>query len=628
MSDTATELKLAADFTPATRADWLKLVEKAIKGGDFEKRLVSYSADGLRIEPLYTRNMAPPGAGIDFAARADSPGWDIRQMHIEQDPAAANAAILEDLEGGVTSIALQVASKGWPGLPCTREALARALKDVLLDACAISLVAGEATREAAGHLVALWDGAKITAGDRAGAFGADPLGTLALMGGLSQPIEKALAELGPITASALAMPRVRALRADGVPYHVAGASEAQELAAMLATLVAYLRACEAAGIGPDKALAKIEVSLAVDTDQFFGIAKLRAARRLVSRIAEACGAAASAPEVPFCAVTSYRMMAKRDPWTNMLRTTIACAAAAVGGADTITVIPFTFALGKPDRFARRIARNTQLVLMEESNLGRVRDPAGGSWYVESLTEELAKKAWELFQQIEAKGAMAAALKSGFVQDEIAKVAETRMKQVDTGRAEVTGVSAFPLLGDDGIKVEPWAAPAGKPDLKGERVKPLKVERLAERFEELRDASDAHAAATGGRPQVFLASLGAVIEHGARSTWARNFLASGGIEALTSDGYKDASEAAAAFKAGGAKAACICSSDAIYADQAEAAAKAFKAAGARLVLMAGRPGEREAALKSAGVDAFIFAGQNAVEALRAIQQSLGVGAPSR
>ena len=183
MSDTATELKLAADFAPATRADWLKLVEKAIKGGDFEKRLVSYSADGLRIEPLYTRDMAPSGAGTDFSARADSPGWDIRQMHIEQDPAAANAAILEDLEGGATSIALQVAPAGWPGLPCTREALARALHGVLLDMCAIALVAGEATREAAAHLVAVWDGAKIAAGNRAGAFGADPLGTLALMGG-------------------------------------------------------------------------------------------------------------------------------------------------------------------------------------------------------------------------------------------------------------------------------------------------------------------------------------------------------------------------------------------------------------------------------------------------------------
>ena len=180
---------------------------------------------------------------------------------------------------------------------------------------------------------------------------------------------------------------------------------------MLATLVAYLRAAEAGGLAPADALPKFTVALAADADQFSTIAKLRAARRLVWRVADACGAGDAAGRIPLAAVTAWRMMAKRDPWTNMLRTTMACAAAALGGADSITVLPYTFALGRPDRFARRIARNTQLVLAEESSLGRVADPAGGSWYVEKLTDEMAGKGWELFQQIETEGGMAAALAS-------------------------------------------------------------------------------------------------------------------------------------------------------------------------------------------------------------------------
>jgi methylmalonyl-CoA mutase len=320
------------------------------------------------------------------------------------------------------------------------------------------------------------------------------------------------------------------------------------------------------------------------------------------------------------------MMAKRDPWTNILRTSMACAAAGLGGAHRITVLPFTFALGQTDRFARRLARNIQLVLQEESSLGRVADPAGGSWYVEKLTDDLAAKAWALFQDIEAKGGMVAALEQGFVQDRIAATAAARSKAIATGRAELTGVSAFPLLGDDGISAEPWPRLAPRTPA-GFQVKALVQKRLAEPFEALRDASDAHKARTGAFPRVFMASLGPIIEHTLRSTWIKNYLASGGIEALTSDGFADATAAAAAFKASGASAACIASSDALYATHAEDTARALKAAGARLVLMAGRPGEREAQLRAAGIDDFLFAGADAVAVLGALHGRLGVAAPN-
>jgi methylmalonyl-CoA mutase len=445
----------------------------------------------------------------------------------------------------------------------------------------------------------------------------DPLGSFARFGATWAPIDKALAETVQLAGEArTAERRVTTVLVDATVPHEAGASEAQELAFLAAALVAYLRAFEAAGVKPKDAFADIAFALSVDTDLFLSAAKMRAARKILARIAEASGASAASTHIT--AVTSARMMAKRDPWTNMLRTTAACAAAAFGGADAVTVLPYTWALGTPDRFARRIARNTQLVLQEESQLGRVADPIGGSWYVEKLTDELAERAWTIFQDLEAEGGIVAALSSGGLQDDIAKVAETRGKAIATGRNELTGVSVFPFLGDDGVKVTPYPSPAAvtKPT-----VRPLTPHRLGEAFEKLRDAGDAFLARTGKRKRVFMANLGEIAEHNRRSQWMWNFLAAGGIEGLTSDGYKGAAEAAAAFKASGAKIACICSSDEVYAREAEATAKALKAAGAARVVLAGRPGEAEARLRAAGVDGFLFAGQDAIAALEDLHKAL-------
>ena len=262
---------------------------------------------------------------------------------------------------------------------------------------------------------------------------------------------------------------------------------------------------------------------------------------------------------------------------NLLRTTVACAGAAFGGAEAITVLPFTWALGKPDAFARRIARNTHLVLQEESAAARVIDPAHGSWYVERLTDDLAETAWALFQEIEAKGGMARVLESGFIQGEIARVAEARAGDIAHGRIELTGVSAFPRLGDDGVKVEPH--PPFDPIVKGgTSVAPLLPRRLAEPFERLRDAADAHLARTGKRPQVFLACLGDLAVHSARATWMRNYLAAGGIEAIASAPLHNSADAGKAFAASGASVACLCSSDQVYAELGEATAGVSEAGG--------------------------------------------------
>jgi methylmalonyl-CoA mutase len=262
------------------------------------------------------------------------------------------------------------------------------------------------------------------------------------------------------------------------------------------------------------------------------------------------------------------------------------------------------------------------VLQEESAAARVTDPAHGSWYVERLTDDLAKAAWALFQDIEAKGGMATALESGFIQERIARVAEARAGDIAHGRVELTGVSAFPRLGDDGANMEPH--PPFDPVVNGgTSVTPLPPRRLAEPFERLRDAAVAHFVRTAKRPQVFLACLGDLAVHAARSTWMGNFLAAGGIEAIVSAPLHNSADAGAVFAASGATVACLCSSDLVYAELGEATAAVLKQAGASQVLLAGRTKDQEAALKAAGVDELIFGGCNAVTVLTRLHEVLGL-----
>ena len=618
---------LAADFQPATQAHWRTLVDKALKGGDFEKRLVTKTADGLRIPPLYTRADALPEASLPGSApftRGAHPtiegyGWQIVTLIDGGCVRAANKAILEDLDGGSNGILLQVDGPGQSGVSIGSASDAAALlAGVYLDLATLELAGGLAGADAARHLIAALPALAGAPGARKLAFNLDPIGNFARFGTPGQPVAAALAEAMALAKSARAAgPSARTVLADATPYHEAGGSEGQELAALAATLVAYLRAFQAAGVAPADALPQIGVHIAADTDIFLTTGKLRAARTLIARIAEASGAAEAAKRVHVTAITSARMMARRDPWTNMLRTTAATAAAAFGGADSIVVLPFTHALGAADAFARRIARNTQIVAQEESHLGRVVDPAGGSWYVEQATGDLARKAWAMFQEIEAEGGIVAALSSGFIQDRIAAVAAERAKGIATGKFELTGVSAFPLPGADGVTVAPRPVerPVGSPQI----ARPLTPQRLAAGFEALRDKADAAKV----KPQVFLASLGEIADHTARSTWVRNFLASGGIGAMASDGYASVEAAAAAFKASGAEVAVIASSDEIYALQAEAMARALQSAGAAHIALAGRPGKSEEAYMAAGVGRFIFAGQDAIATLAALQATLGV-----
>jgi methylmalonyl-CoA mutase len=300
----------------------------------------------------------------------------------------------------------------------------------------------------------------------------------------------------------------------------------------------------------------------------------------------------------------------------MLRATMATFSAGLGGANAITVLPHTLALGLPDPFARRAARNTQLVLLEESNLAKVSDPAAGSGGIETLTQQLCEAAWSLFQEIEQTGGLFTALEQNLIQRKVAATRTAREANIARRKEVLTGASEFPNLHEADVAVldaKPVVLPPyGEAKFKFDALPPM---RLAAPFERLRDRSDQILKSSGTRPKIFLANLGTPADFTARATFAKSFFETGGIEAVDSEGFADPAALAAAFKTSGAALVCLCSSDKVYAQQAATAAKALQGAGAKHIYLAGRPGDQEAALRAAGVNDFVFAGGNVLVTLQ-------------
>ena len=615
------QLPLAAEFPAASRDQWLKLVEGVLKGAPFDKRLVGRTSDGLAIEPLYPRD--PTATPV--AARPPGAPWTIMQRVDHPDPAAANAEALHDLENGATGLTLVFAGSVGSyryGLDSAAATLARVLDGIFLDAgIAIDLDLAWNATDAPAQIAALIEQRKLDPATIELRMSFDPIGGLAASG-LSLVDWPTLAPrfatmIGEFVSQGFRGPFALA---DGRVIHAAGGSEAQELAFVLAAAVAYLRAFETSDVALDRARDMIHFRLAADADQFLTIAKFRALRKLWARVETACGLAPKPTHV--AAETAWRMMTRRDPWVNMLRATVASFAAGLAGADSVTVLPYTMPLGLPDRFARRIARNTQLVLLEESNLAKVADPTAGSGGIEDLTAKLCTTAWSLFQEIEAAGGAWAALQQGIIQKKVTAVRAERAKAIARRKDALTGTSEFPDINELPVVVldaTPVALPPHGPTAVS--VEPLPSIRLAEPFEKLREASDLALRASGSRPKVFLANLGPLAEFTARATFAKNFFEAGGIEAVTNDGFASRSDMVAAFEASGAKLVCVCSSDRVYASDAPDAAKALQAAGAIHMYLAGRPGELEAALKASGVQGFIYVGCDVVATLREAHDKL-------
>ena len=453
-------LPLADDFAPPAREDWLRLVEKTLKGETFDDALVRRTADGLTIQPLYTAESAP-GVVRDLVPRdADRP-WDLRMRVAHPDPRQASAEAVKDLEGGAASLLVVIDPTGQAGVAVgSADDLGKALDGVMLDLAPVALDAGYLGPKAAD-----WLGTLAKAAPNAPlAFHMDPLTTFAQTGASPGPIESHIISAATVAARlAATYGKASLFLATGRAAHEAGGSNTEELAVMTASALAYAKAMVRAGLPMDEAFRRITLGVSLDGEYFTGIAKVRAARALWARLTEACGVSVPARvEVR----SSNRMLAKADAWTNLLRLTSAGFAAAVGGADVVVLGAFTDAIGLPTTFARRQARNTQLVLMEESHLGRVADPAGGAWYLDTVTDQLAQAAWGGFQAIEATGGVVAALQTGAVAQAVHAGREAQAAAYADKSSRILGVTVFPNAQDktpEVAVVDPDAFAVAGPD---------------------------------------------------------------------------------------------------------------------------------------------------------------------
>jgi methylmalonyl-CoA mutase len=599
---------------PADEADWRALVEQGLKGAPWE-RLVGKTGDGIPIQPLYREPdihtaedvSGTPGAA-PFIRGARGGAWLIRQTYAHPNPERTNRDILADLKGGVAAIELVADVNGARGVAIKSAAdLDMALADVIVEAAPISL-------DADGLQTAELLEAKLKGVAAPGtAFNLDPIGALMRTGAIDgAALPEVIAFAGRVCES---LPAATALRADARPVHEAGGAEAQEIAAALASGITYLRALSGGGFSVAHAARAIQFAMAVGPNTLIEAAKLRALRLCWSRVLEASGAALEQRAARIHAFTGQRMLTRYDAWTNILRITTAAFGAAIGGADVIATANFTDALGLPTPFARRVARNTQHVLLEECRLGHVADPAGGAWFVEHMTRELAAKAWTLMQQIEAHGGIVHALQDGFLQSSVAETRIARERLIATRRETITGVTDYPLL-----DAKPPAFERRDAARHAANDRALTPMRWAEPFEQLRDRAEAASA----RPGVFCATLGALAEFGPRAQFARNLFAAGGVAVLgEEDAYESRDDLIDAFRSSGARVAVICGTDAAYAEEAVNAAQRLKAAGADWVTLAGNPGSHEAVSREAGVDQFVFTGQDAVKELHTLHAALGL-----
>ncbi|MAT29784.1 MAG: methylmalonyl-CoA mutase [Sandaracinus sp.] len=668
---------IADEFGTLSRDDWVARAEQDLKGAPLAS-LRTPLTPGVDLEPLYT---AAEGA-LPASVRGRSGAWVIRQEYDDPRMEVCRDAIREDLARGVEAITLVA------GLEHGTRVLTPGDLELVLDGVDLTKVAVHLESEGDAlplglALVAVAEKRGVSPKELRGGFGADPLGTLARSGNLPSGLAGGLRDLVELAAFARAKPPgVRPLLVSTRAYHDAGASPTEEIAWALSTGVQYLRTLMDAGFLLEEAVPLLEFSISVAPRLFVEVAKLRALRWTWAKVLASAGVGPELARMQLHVRSADATRTRRDPWVNMLRGTAETFIGAVGGADSIACVPFDHTLGPSDGMARRVARNTQLVLREESQLHAVDDPAAGSWTLESLTDAFAREAWSLFQEIEQRGGMARALRTGFVSSALDASRRPREDRIARRLEPVLGVSEFPNLDEEkverpavslqDVEVElgnPFgeATPdqrheallafaqtlrdhggepgrvaeaaleatrlgvdvfslgtllrTGRPSLHLEPLAPL---RPAEPWEELRDATDRWAAKHGRRPRAFAATLGPLAEHNARLTWVRNVLAAGGIETVVVEGVEDVAGATEAMGETEAELAFICGADARYPEAAGELAAGLKAKGARVVLLAGKPkGELAEELPKKGVDGFLFAGDDLLESLRRVLRAVEV-----
>ena len=659
MSTTATTKNqpLFADFPAASPADWRKAAEEALDGAPFEKKLITRTYEGIDLRPIYTKEdtakLPESWPGLPPYMRGSDPlgqraqGWSICQAPDGTDAAAFNAALLRDLKCGQNAVSLPLHPAVRLGLDPAKAGLSaergltltsvedvdRALRGVDLSAVPVFAQAGVAAGAVTALIKSWLKSQGRPATDLHGAILADPLGELVNAGALPVSLEKAYDEMaqleGAVRKDGLAL---RTFGVNAALWAEVGANAVQELAFGLAAGVEYLRAMNKRGLTVDQAAPRFLFSYALGSHLFMEISKLRAARLLWARAVEAAGGSSEAQRLVCHGRTTRWNKTVLDQHANLLRTTTEAFAGIVGGCAGLQVGTFDEVIRPGDDFSRRLARNIQIILDEECQLGRVVDPAGGSYYVETLTVELAAKAWALFQEIERKGGLAAALAEGYPQSLVEKTATERMNSAEARRDGIIGTNLHPNLREKLPAVEGCCkGPCGcgqkiTVDAGLPTVKRLVPRRRAEPFEALRCRTEEQLTKTGARPQVFLATFGPRKQHAARAEFSAGFFAAGGFEAVSGKSAETPEAAAQAALASGAPVVVLCSTDETYPTLVPATVQALKAsAKPPIVVLAGMPAtpELQKQFTDAGVDEFIHVRANCAKVLAGFLDKLGL-----
>jgi len=684
-------LDLFAEFPIPTYEEWREVTEKSLKGASFEKKLVTNTYEQISLQPMYQKKDIADlphlsnipgqtpflrGTKAVYSERA----WEVNQELNEAVPNAWNESARHDLERGQTSLnivldevvkvgidPLVAQAVGKTGLLISSKTdLEAALANINLKNVPVHVHTGANALP----LIALF-AATFTNDlkDVSGCIGMDPIGESVRTGGSYYDESKLFDQMAQLVnwASEHA-PNLQTVIVNGNPYHNGGSSATEELAFVLATGIEYLRALTERGVAINVAAKAFRFIFAVGSDYFMEIAKLRAARLLWAKIVKAFGGDEEAQKMTIHARTSAWTKTVYDPYVNMLRSTSEAFAAAVGGADSIHVSPFDEAIQKSTPFSRRIARNASIILQEESYIGHTVDPAGGSWYVESLTDQVAEKAWELLQQVEAKGGITASLQASEPQQIVAKTLQKRLSNIETRKdifvgtnmyanltekpldvvaedekpaikqllsewkakpevavAELNSVEEAIQLAAKGATLSDLATAFGRKENAVGTIEPIVATRGAEKFEQLRKRTEQFAKETGKVPQIFLANLGSIPSHKARADFAAAFFEIGGFEVIRNNGFETASEVAQAALQSGADVTVICGKDESYEEMAEQVAAEIKASAKEMtVMLAGLPSEeKRQSYEDAGIEEFIHLRANCLEVLHNLQVKKGV-----
>jgi methylmalonyl-CoA mutase len=624
MAENKNDSKLFAEFPPISTNEWEEVINRDLKGADYDKKLVWKTMEGFNVRPYYRaedleaiRNAHSMPGTFPFLRGTQPQGnnWLVRQDFDACDTETTNAKAVDALKNrGVESVGFITCTDCEPSL----LGLSKLLNQINPNIHEVNFESDCTSRKILPIFIDYINSVGIDPKKAKGSFNYSPIAAFSLKGKFCVDAKTAAARTKEVIEKGRDLPMFKLIGIRGDIFRNAGSSVVQELAFSLAMGVEYINWLNDQGISSEEAIEKMKFTFAVGSSYFMEIAKFRAARFLWAKIAEAYGCKDKGA-ICIHAVNSKWNKTVYDPYVNMLRTTTESMSAVLGGIHSLTVLPFDAPYQKQTTFSERVARNQQIIIKEEAYLDKVADPAAGSYYIESLTQSIIEHSWNLFNKVQEMGGYVEAFTKGFIQQEIKTVASTRESNIATRRQTVLGTNQYPNFGE----VTDQKVVTADVVKKAEGVKsaesicePLTIYRGSQAIEELRFKTDS----SGKRPKVFMLTLGNLAFRRARAQFSCNFFACAGFEVIDNIGFKTVDEGVKEALDAKSDIVVICSSDEEY---ETLAIEVFEKINRKAILVvAGEPACKPA-LEAKGINNFISVKSNVFETLRGYQNQLGI-----